>query len=254
MFEDPVEDIIKILYGPIHAKIYTIVKTKKKITEPELRSNFSENEIEEYKTSLTELQREVFIKIIDRDIPPEPNAPKRQKGMNKITEILFNDKYDYERLHNKYNFLKQNMLQFFKDEDEKKYYCSKCGIYKSENLASREDFTCSKCKIKYQKRDVDYTDMKNKCKNIWDILDKKFELKLENLNQEFYSKNYDYIKAKYGNEMLINFRTDKKEIIFDDDNEPYISNILKNLEKSDKEQDKLVFFELIEAFNKTKKK
>ena len=46
MFEDPVEDIIKILYGPIHAKIYTIVKTKKKITEPELRSNFSENEIE----------------------------------------------------------------------------------------------------------------------------------------------------------------------------------------------------------------
>ncbi len=40
----------------------------------------------------------------------------------------------------------------------------------------------------------------------------------------------------------------------EEENEPYISSTLNDLERSNKEEEKLVFYELIEAFNKIKKK
>lgn len=67
--------------------------------------------------------------------------------------------------------------------------------------------------------------------------------------------NYiNYLKAKYGNSIISNEKTNNQSCVLEEENEPYISSTLNDLERSNKEEEKLVFYELIEAFNKIKKK
>ena len=252
MFTDPAEDIIKILYGPIEGKIYSIMKSKKKLVEPELKSYFNNiNEIAGFDKAVTSLEIDNFIEINIKELPPDPKIGKRPKGTNKIREIKFDEKFDFDKLHKKYKYLKKNLGEELAQKEEEKYYCEKCDKYWNENLASRQYYICPKCKQNFIKNDVDFSDLKIKCKNIWDILDDRFKKKLDNVNQENYSNHLNYLKAKYGNNIFVN-NTDS--FVIEEENEPFISSTLKDIEKSNKEDEKYTFYELIETFNKLKKK
>ena len=257
MFTDPAEDIIKILYGPLEGEIYKIMKKEKTLVEPALKSKFDNiNDIARLGSALDILEKDKFIEINTKDLPPDPKIARRPKWTNKVREIKFNEKFDFDTLHEKYKDLKSNLLEELTKKEEEKYFCKKCNEYWNENLAIREDHICPKCKQKFIKNEVDYFDLKIKCNNIFNVLDDRFKKKLDNANQENYSNNINYIKAKYGNNIFTNIKinTDNKSCIIEDENEPYISSTLKDLEKNNKEEEKLTFYELIESFNKFKKK
>jgi len=254
MLSDPAEDIIKILYGPTEAKIYSIMKSKKKIFEPDLKLMLDNNDLINFDKVISLLQRDNFISSIQKDLPPDPNVIKRPKGTTKIYEIKFNDKFDFNKLFVKYKFLKKNVEEDFLKRENEKFFCEICKKRLSENLASRDNFICPKCNKKYSVSEFDFTDMRNKCKIIWDILDDRFRKKLDNLNQENYSNYISYLKAKYGNSIISNDKTNNQSCVIEEENEPYISSTLKDLERSKKESEKFVFYELIEAYNKSKKK
>lgn len=250
MFDDPVEDIIKILYGPLEGKIYSFMKTKKKITLEDFRANFGN----EYNDALDSLKSAEFIKQLERIAPQEPNEQKKPKGKNRITEFFYNDKFDFGFLFNKYKELKRAMEENIKKKENEIYQCLKCGENFNENLAVRNNYKCYKCNQELYRNDKeDLSDIKIKMKEIWEILDKRFKIKLENLNQEIYSDNYNYIKAKFGNEELKDISNKNKNPEFEKDNEPYVLNTLNGLNNSN-EEEKLIFYELVEAFSKSKKK
>jgi hypothetical protein len=254
MFIDPAEDIIKILYGPFEGKLYSMIKSKKKIEEPQLKSMLDNNELSEFDKAIHLLQMEYFIIINQKELPPDPNVIRRAKGTNKVKEIKFNDKFDFNTLFGKYKLLKEDVEEDFKRKEDEKYFCKKCKKKLNENLASRDNFICPLCNLKYSKSEEDLSDMKIKCKIVWDILDDRFKKKLDNLNQENYSNYINYLKAKYGNSIISNEKTNNQSCVFEEENDPYISSTLNDLERSNKEEEKLVFYELIEAFNKIKKK
>ena len=254
MFIDPAEDIIKILYGPFEGKLYSMIKSKKKIEEPQLKSMLDNNELSEFDKAIHLLQMEYFIIINQKELPPDPNVIRRAKGTNKVKEIKFNDKFDFNTLFGKYKILKEDIEEDFKRKEDEKFFCKTCGRKLNENLASRDNFKCPICKVPYSKNEVDLDDIKKKCKTIWSILDDRFKKKLDNLNQENYSNYINYLKAKYGNNIISNEKTNNQACILEEENEPYISSTLNALEKSNKEDEKFVFYELIEAFNKFKKK
>ena len=256
MFEDPVEDIIKILYDQLEAKIYTIVKSKKKIKQKDLRSYFLAYDNKEFDYSLESLRSEGFIKRFERKIPHDPKAPKLHREENKYYEIILNEDFDFELFYGKYKHLKQDIEDEFKLKEEQKYYCSNCKIYKNENEASRINYTCIKCNTKFEKNldSEDNSKKKIKFKYIWDILDEKFKKKIEILNQENFSNNYYYIKSKYGNDMINNNANKKQTPVFEEDYDPFISDTLKDIEQKGKELEKFAFYEIIEAFNRIKKK
>ena len=254
MLSDPAEDIIKILYGPTEAKIYSIMKSKKKISEPELKSLLDNNDLIHFDKAVSLFQRENFINVIQKDLPPDPKVLRRQKGTTKINEIKFNEKFDFNTLFGKYKFLKKNIDEDIRKKENEKFFCKKCKKLLSENLASRDNFICLTCNLKFSENEVDFTDFKRKCKIIWDILDDRFKKKLDNLNQENYSNYINYLKSKYGNSIISNDKTNNQSCIIEEENEPYISSTLKDLERSNKNNEQFVFYELIQAYNKYKKK
>ena len=190
MFEDPVEDIIKILYDQLEAKIYTIVKSKKKIKQKDLRSYFLAYDNKEFDYSLESLRSEGFIKRFERKIPHDPKAPKLHREENKYYEIILNEDFDFELFYGKYKHLKQDIEDEFKLKEEQKYYCSNCKIYKNENEASRINYTCIKCNTKFEKNldSEDNSKKKIKFKYIWDILDEKFKKKIEVFVEYYYDE------------------------------------------------------------------
>ena len=254
MTTDPGEDIIKILYGPFEANVYSIMKAKKKLTEPELKQELDNNK-DDLDKILSKLCKEDFIEITQKELPPDPKIPRRPKGANRVNEIKFNEKYEFNSLYEKYKYLKKTLEEDFKQKEEEVYFCQKCGDKFSENLASRKSFICEKCKIKFSKNEEDFTGLKNKCKELCDILDDRFTKKLDNVNQETYSNSINYLKAKYGNNIVSdNKNVNNQNYIFEDENDPYIESTLNDLEKKQKSDEKFIFYELIEAFNRCKKK
>ena len=254
MFNDPVEDIIKILYGPMEGKLYSIMKSKKKILESELKTNY-QSDIKDIDIVLTILEKENFIQRTQKDIPIEQKQPKQKNRRIKDFEIKFNEKFDYNFFYQKYKFLKENLEQKFKQKENENYYCNKCKKSINENLASRTNFKCIECGNKYTKNEEDLTDLKIKSKKIFEILDDRFEKKLGNINIGKHSNYVNYLKAKYGNNIISDVNPNNQNIILKEEYDPYIESTLKDLDnKNTKPWVKNAFYELIEAFNKCKKK
>ena len=253
MLKDPAEDIIKILYNPFAGKLYSIIKFQKRIKEPELKSKIDKNEIDELDKNLKVLLTQGFIEIIQIDIPPVPNMPKRPKGANKVNEIIFNERFDFNTFKERYEFLKENINKDLKRQEEEKYECKNCGDKYVENIASRIKFTCTKCKIKLEQINTDASDLKEKCKKIFDLLDNRFKQKLNNLSLGRSSDYYNYLTAKYGNNVLNSNNINKVEV-FEEENEPYIANFLERLDRENNEQEKFNFYELTEAYKRYKNK
>ena len=252
MFNDPVEDIIKILYGPMEGRLYSIMKSKKKILESELKTNF-QSEIKDIDLVLSILEKENFIQRTQKDIPVEQKQPKQKNRRIKDFEIKFNEKFDYNFFYQKYKFLKENLRQKLKKKEEENYYCVKCKKSISQNLASRINYKCE-CGNKYIKDEEDLSDLKKKSNIIFDILDDRFEKKLGNINIGKHSNYVNYLKAKYGNNIISDVNPNNQNIILKEEYDPYIESTLQDLENNPKPWVKNTFYELIEAFNKCKKK
>ena len=116
MFNDPVEDIIKILYGSQEGKVYSIMKSKKKILESELKANLI-SEIKDIDIVLSILEKENFIIRTQKEIPVEQKVPKQKNRRIKDNEIKFNDKFDYNFFYQKFKFLKENIEKKFKKKE-----------------------------------------------------------------------------------------------------------------------------------------
>ena len=65
MKSDPAEDIIKILYGPLEGKIYSIIKSKKKITDAGIYSILLNVPKENINAAIKSLIHEEFIEAKD---------------------------------------------------------------------------------------------------------------------------------------------------------------------------------------------
>ena len=127
------------------------MKKEKKLDEPALKSKYNINDNDRLNSALDILQKDNFIEMNSKDLPPDQKIARRPKWMNKVTEIKFNETFDFNTLHEKYISLKSDLLQELTKKEEEKYFCKKCNEYWNENLASREDHICPKCKQKFIK-------------------------------------------------------------------------------------------------------
>ena len=258
MKSDPLEDIIKILYGQLEGKIFSIIKSKKKVRDTELISILTQSEkidINNINTAINLLKDENFIE--SGQINNEKH-PKAQKNKNQEIQLTFNEHYNVEDLFYAYTTLKNDIKKYFESEEELKYECEKCKKKYDENMASRDNLTCPKCGERYKKIKNNLMELKKRCYEILEILDERFDLKLGGLNSKSHAKNMDYLKSKYGNNVFINnefknIERDKNGMIILE-NDPYVQSTLEDITKTEKKAEKFAFYELIEAFKKIKKK
>ena len=257
MKSDPVEDIIKILYGPLEGKIYSIVKNKKKVTDTEI-SIITNLPKENLNVAIKSLISEGFIESKEIVILKDPKLPKTQK--NKIIEnqLIYKENYDFDDLYYAYTTLKNEIKKDFKTKEELKYECEKCKIKLDENMASRDNFKCPKCGERYKENKENLAELKKRCNEIFNILDDRFDRKLGGLNRKSHANNMDYLKSKYGNNVFIdnefkNIQRGANGMIILE-NDPYVESTLEDITKTGKKAERFAFYELIEAFKKNKKK
>ena len=260
MSSDPAEDIISILYGRIEGKIYSIMKTKKKLTTTELKSekillNVPLNELD---SAIAILREEKFIEEEEIKVLIDPKQKGTKKNIKKETLIKFKENFDFNTLYDNYKYLKDDIKNDFIKKEEEKYECEKCQKKLDENLASRDNYTCPTCGNRYKENKENYSDIKKKCNEIFELLDERFEIKLNNSSASKSSANMKYLEAKYGNNV---FNNDEFKFIEKDkngmkiiENDPYIESTLEELSKKEKKAERFAFYELIEAFKKYKKK
>ena len=258
MKSDPAEDIIKILYGPLEGKIYSIIKSKKKITDAGIYSILLNVPKENINAAIKSLIHEEFIEAKELVYLKDPKLPKTQK--NKIIEnqLIYKENYDFDNLFNAYNTLKNEIKKDFNSKEELKYECEKCQKKLDENMASRDNFKCPKCGERYKENKENLAELKKRCNEIFNILDDRFDRKLGGLNRKSHANNMDYLKSKYGNNVFIdnefkNIQRGANGMIILE-NDPYVESTLEDITKTGKKAERFAFYELIEAFKKNKKK
>ena len=258
MKSDPAEDIIKILYGPLEGKIYSIIKSKKKITDAGIYSILLNVPKENINAAIKSLIHEEFIEAKELVYLKDPKLPKTQK--NKIIEnqLIYKENYDFDNLFNAYNTLKNEIKKDFNSKEELKYECEKCQKKLDENMASRDNFKCPKCGERYKEIKNNLAELKKRCNEIFEVLDDRFDRKLGGLNKKSHANNMDYLRSKYGNNVFNDNefkniqRSEKGMIILE--NDPYVESTLEEITKTEKKAERYAFYELIEAFQKNKKK
>ena len=258
MKSDPAEDIIKILYGPLEGKIYSIIKSKKKITDAGIYSILLNVPKENINAAIKSLIHEEFIEAKELVYLKDPKLPKTQK--NKIIEnqLIYKENYDFDNLFNAYNTLKNEVKKDFNSKEELKYECEKCQKKLDENMASRDNFKCPKCGERYKEIKNNLAELKKRCNEIFEVLDDRFDRKLGGLNKKSHANNMDYLRSKYGNNVFNDNefknipRSEKGMIILE--NDPYVESTLEEITKTEKKAERYAFYELIEAFQKNKKK
>ena len=192
MKSDPAEDIIKILYGPLEGKIYSIIKSKKKITDAGIYSILLNVPKENINAAIKSLIHEEFIEAKELVYLKDPKLPKTQK--NKIIEnqLIYKENYDFDNLFNAYNTLKNEIKKDFNSKEELKYECEKCQKKLDENMASRDNFKCPKCGERYKEIKNNLAELKKRCNEIFEVLDDRFDRKLGGLNKKSHANNMDY--------------------------------------------------------------
>ena len=258
MKSDPAEDIIKILYGPLEGKIYSIIKSKKKITDAGIYSILLNVPKENINAAIKSLIHEEFIEAKELVYLKDPKLPKTQK--NKIIEnqLIYKENYDFDNLFNAYNTLKNEIKKDFNSKEELKYECEKSQKKLDENMASRDNFKCPKCGERYKEIKNNLAELKKRCNEIFEVLDDRFDRKLGGLNKKSHANNMDYLRSKYGNNVFNDNefkniqRSEKGMIILE--NDPYVESTLEEITKTEKKAERYAFYELIEAFQKNKKK
>ena len=260
MSSDPAEDIISILYGRFEGIIYSIMKTKKKLTMTELLSEkLLKNEaLDKLDPAIGKLREAKFIEGEEKTSLIDPKGKNTKKNTRTETLLKFNENFDFKTLNDSYKYLKEDIKNYFKEQEEQKYECEKCKKKLDENLASRDNYICPTCEVHYKENKENYSDIKKRCNEIFEILDEKFELKLNNSSTSKSSANMRYLEAKYGNNV---FNNDEFKFIEKDkngmkiiENDPYVESTLEDLSKKEKKAERFAFYELIEAFKKYKKK
>ena len=257
MYKDPVENIIKILYGELEGKIYSLVKSNKNITIKELNTILNADNKADINSPINQLIRENFLK--SEKTNPNIKSQYKGKGEQSDSVLKLNNDFNFDDFNIKYRDLKEYIINYFKEEEDNKWICQKCQQRKNENLASRENFTCPKCNEHYILKDSNLSDLKKKCFEILEFLDENFDTKLNVLKGGNYSNNNrNYLIAKYGINILntnIPERPQKeKDKIYIEENDPYIESTLEDIMKTEKSAERFAFYELIEAFNKYNKK
>ena len=238
MSSDYIKNILIILYDEMTSRVYSILKTAKKMKKEDLDP------------ILGRLARQGFI-ITEQEKKtlPKEGVTRFKRGDNRIENIIFKNP-SINVLKGPYEEMKRKLREEFKEKETKKYQCTKCGFIKNHYDASMDSFICPSCKIKYVPIGEDVANLRKKCEEIIEVLDELFKEEENNINTEITRYYNDYLTAKFGK----NFSNENNiEDVFEEDHESYINKTLDNLEKKE-EKDKYNFYELVEGFIRTKKK
>jgi len=256
MSSDPIKNILRILYDDLTSRVYSIIKSVKKINRIELEKKLKEQlnninlDSQSLNLALGKLDKESFIKIHKEDIKQKNNtgdAPRLYKrGPTKIEVYTYNN-ISINLLSNKYNEMKNNLRKNLKEREERKYTCLKCQVVRNENFASRDNYKCQICGKDYIKGSEDVSDISKKCEEIFEILDELFKEEENNANTGINTYYKKYLTSKYGK----NFNNDNKvRDTFEEDEDSYINKTINHLN----DNKKLFLYELIESLNRSKKK
>ena len=250
MSSDPIRNIISILYDEVTSAIYCILKSKKKMKREDLESKLKEQgftNIQDIGTYIGKLIKDDFIRGEIQTRKNTAEGPRKyQKGTIKTDILIFNN-IGINILKNKYDTMKENLKNDFKEREKKKYICKKCGGPPlDENLASRTDFKCKNCDKKYEKISEDLTELRKKCNDILEVLDDLFKEEENNSNTGINSYYNNYLTSKYGKNYNNNNQANET---FEEDPDSYIFKTLNNLQY----KGKMNFYELVEGFISKKK-
>ena len=251
MSSDYIKNILTILYDEMTSRVYSILKTAKKMKKEDLDKKLKEEgHYEDLDPILGRLARQGFIVTeSEKKVLPKEGTYKFKRGDNRIENIIFKN-LSINVLKGPYEKMKKKLKEDFKEKETKKFQCIKCLIIKNEYDASRDLFICPNCKIKYNSIGEDVTNLRKKCDEIIEVLDDLFKEEENNNNTEITRYYNDYLTAKFGK----NFNNPNNiKDVFEEDHESYINKTLDNLEKKE-EKDKINFYELVEGFIRLKKK
>ena len=249
MSSDPIKFIMAILYRPLMGELYSIIKSAKKIKRNDLEKKLSEKQIlntKDVNNCLKKLELEDFIRTEKLPIKVQyTSGPmKIQKNAPKFEYLIIFKNYPFNEIKNKYNETKKNLEKDLKNREEKKYICPNCKDEKDANLASRTDFKCKNCQIKFINKSEDVIDLRTKCNEIFDLLDELFKEEEKNSNTGINANYSHYLNSKYGK----NFTSNGNDI-FEEDPNTFINETINNL----KDDEKITFYNLIEEFSNSKK-
>ena len=247
MSSDYIKNILTILYDEITSRVYSILKTAKKMKREDLETKLrEEGHYEDLDSALGNLARQGFIVTeSEKKVVPKEGIIKVRRGDNKIENIIFKNP-SINILRGQYEKMKKKLKDDFKEKETKKFHCPNCLITKNEYDASMDSFICKNCKNKYIVIGEDVTILRKKCDEIIEVLDELFKEEESNINTEITRYYNDYLTAKFGK----NFNNENNIDVFEEDHETYINKTLDNLP----EKDKINFYELVEGFIRTKKK
>ena len=149
------KNILTILYDEMTSRVYSKLKSAKKITKEDLikklreEEHYDDNKLKDLFYILGRLEKQNFIIIkTEKKALPKEGVSKYTKGNNRIENIIFKNP-SIKSLRNKYEDMKKRLRKDFKEKETKKYQCIKCGIIKDENNASRSSYICPNCENKY---------------------------------------------------------------------------------------------------------
>ena len=126
MSSDPIKTILAILLDEITSEIYFIIKTAKKIKKSDLENKLREKRYNlkepELRERLNKLMKEDFIRNEFEVIHNQTSEPRKYVKGSQREEVFKINNIDVSLLKSKYEEMKKNLLNNFKEKEKKNIF------------------------------------------------------------------------------------------------------------------------------------